>query len=596
MVNITRSRGGNLFSHVGGKPIQCLYALVTLILCGITFYTGVLVGMGMAQTPCEIVMPNKNIEIRPPSLENADIEKIVNQRVSAELSKKGVEPQKSSHPRFTEGVENFAQGIVRVKKDDFTKTFDYGPPMSKGSGGDAEALIFYSSNSAFPSLPEVALNAQNDSGDGISLLTAAEATANCASLNVITTSNGGNHRQCIAIVGNYESYHVQRWMRDINNLETDYNSPLKAVSRGVTTKGGTPFKVPEADHIEKHQKALRSYFNHLDEVIAELKPIAESVARKNTIIVMTCNMGQSELLMNFVCNARAKKLDISNILVFPTDTDTKELAEGLGLATFYDKRNFENMPEREAQNYGDRSFVAMMFAKVVCVQLTSYLGYDLLFQDVDIVWYRNPLDYFHDESNPFYNFDMYFQDDGVRSERYSPTSANSGFYYVRNNPKTRYFFTALLYSSDIIIRSHSHQQALVQLMAEHSSLFGLRVKVLDRDMDEFPGGWHYHQKSGYMKKLMKGDINAEIFHMSWTKNKDNKVKFLQQMGQWYVKKECIGKKMNSIIEDQDSLSKSALVEPCCFVDPEVICHYRDKPSIISCKDSDPIDKGRGSFW
>jgi len=552
----------------------------------------------VAQTPCAIEMPNKDIEIRLPSLENEDIEKRVNQRVIEELSKKDIKPQKSGHPRFTEGVKNFAQGIVRVKKDDFTKTFDYGPPMSKGSGGDAEALIFYGSNSAFPTLPEVALNAQNDNGAGMSLLTAADATANCDSMNVITTSNGGSHRQCTAIVGNYESYHVQRWMRDFKDQKPDYNSPLKAVSRGMNDKGSTPFKVPEANHIEKHQEALRNYFNHLDEVIAELKPIAESVVKKNTIIVMTCNMGQSELLMNFVCNARSKNLDISNILVFPTDTDTKELAEGLGLATFYDKRNFENMPEKEAKRYGDRNFEAMMFAKVVCVQLTSYLGYDLLFQDVDIVWYRNPLDYFHDESNPFYNFDMYFQDDGAHSARYAPTSANSGFYYVRNNEKTRYLFTSLLYNSDMILRSHSHQQALVQLMAEHSSLFGLRVKVLDREMDEFPGGWNYHSKknAGYMKNLLKGDIKAEIFHMSWTKNKENKVKFYQQMGQWYVKKECIGETMNSIIEDNNSLSKSALVEPCCFVDPEVICHYRDKPSIISCEDSPPIDAGRKSFW
>ena len=106
----------------------------------------------------------------------------------------------------------------------------------------------------------------------------------------------------------------------------------------MNDKGITPFKVPKEKDMKKHWDALRNYFNHLDDVISELKPIAEGVAKKNTIIVMTCNMGQSELLMNFVCNARAKSLDISNVLVFPTDEETKELAEGLGLATFYDKR------------------------------------------------------------------------------------------------------------------------------------------------------------------------------------------------------------------------------------------------------------------
>ena len=36
----------------------------------------------------------------------------------------------------------------------------------------------------------------------------------------------------------------------------------------------------------------------------------------------------------------------------------------------------------------------MMLAKVISVQLVSLLGYDMLFSDVDVVWFRNPLEYF----------------------------------------------------------------------------------------------------------------------------------------------------------------------------------------------------------
>ena len=34
------------------------------------------------------------------------------------------------------------------------------------------------------------------------------------------------------------------------------------------------------------------------------------------------------------------------------------------------------------------------------------LGYDLLFQDVDIIWYKHPLDYFKTDTG----FDIYFQE------------------------------------------------------------------------------------------------------------------------------------------------------------------------------------------
>ena len=260
-------------------------------------------------------------------------------------------------------------------------------------------------------------------------------------------------------------------------------------------------------------------------------------------------------------------------------------------------KNFGDMPSGEAKHYGDAAFVAMMLAKVLCVQMVNYLGYDLLFQDVDVVWYKNPLEYFHDPKNEFRDFDMYFQDDGAHTTRYAPLSANSGFYYVRNNQRTRYLFTSLLYNGDQILTSHSHQEALVQLMNEHSSLFGLRVKVLSRDMDEFPGGWHYHRHSkDYMIKVVKEEITPIIFHMSWTKNKDNKLKFFQQMGQWYTNEVCVSHTKSDIMGNHDMAEGDSLIEPCCLAEPNVVCHYRDKPSKIPCRDVDPIDEGRPSFW
>lgn len=99
----------------------------------------------------------------------------------------------------------------------------------------------------------------------------------------------------------------------------------------------------------------------------------------------------------------------------------------------------------------------------------------------------SPIPFFQDENSKISHFDTIFQHDGSNSVRYAPYSANSGFYYVRANKKTQYLFTSLLYHSDLILTWDSHQQALVQLLAEHSSLFGLNVKVFGRDTSMFPG-------------------------------------------------------------------------------------------------------------
>jgi Nucleotide-diphospho-sugar transferase len=171
--------------------------------------------------------------------------------------------------------------------------------------------------------------------------------------------------------------------------------------------------------------------------------------------------------------------------------------------------------------------------QVVCVQLISLLGVDMLFQDVDIVWYKDPMDMFHDKKSPIYFYDMYYQDDGSHSTRYAPYAPNSGFYYIRHNPKTVHFLTSLLMSGDLVLKTFSHQQAMTAVLAEHASLFGLRVKVLSRDEDDFPGGYHFHRKGGeFLREMWEGKRDPYIFHMSWTKSKENKLLFLRQMGEW----------------------------------------------------------------
>ncbi len=120
------------------------------------------------------------------------------------------------------------------------------------------------------------------------------------------------------------------------------------------------------------------------------------------------------------------------------------------------------------RRYGDRIFRSMMYAKVLCVLYPLLLNYDVLFQDVDIVWYKDPMPFFQDMSDPkVANFDVLFQHDGSDQVRYAPYSANSGFYYVRANKRSQYLFTSLLYHSDLIITWDSHQQVLIQVLAEH---------------------------------------------------------------------------------------------------------------------------------
>jgi len=236
------------------------------------------------------------------------------------------------------------------------------------------------------------------------------------------------------------------------------------------------------------------------------------------------------------------------------------------------------------------TFAKLMYVKILAPYLVMMCGYDTLFQDVDVVWHENPLPYFHNKQLSG-TFDAYFEDDGARSRRYAPYSPNSGFYYLRNNNRNLYFLNRLLMSGDEILINHSHQQTMTSVLTEMTSLVGLSVKVLN-PRDGFPGGKQYHHDKAYMLEWMeKKSALPMIFHMCWTANKDDKILYLQQLGEWYLPDDtCSNEQLT------DKRTDVAYLTGCCAAEPIISCHFKDKPSIVKCDDSPDRDKGGKKFW
>ena len=84
---------------------------------------------------------------------------------------------------------------------------------------------------------------------------------------------------------------------------------------------------------------------------------------------------------------------MNNIVLFATDIETYDLASNiLNIQNiFYDESIFGTIPKEYSESYADETFSKIMFAKIYSVHLVSQLGYNFLFQDVDVIWYKNPL-------------------------------------------------------------------------------------------------------------------------------------------------------------------------------------------------------------
>lgn len=273
---------------------------------------------------------------------DAKVEELVQKRVRSlqnlpdRPTPKPESESKSSLVTFPKSTSGYAQGMARTSKLDFFEHFDIGVPMDPIKNKDSDVLFLYNRQKAFPNDYKELSKITDDSS--IPQLETEDAVENCEFLHVILADHGATRNRCTAIVPNYESFHIQNWMRLDEQGKSDANGDFSLVSRGKRDNGRSEFRSPQNKHIRQNWDILESYFKTFDEVTKELKPLLEKVATpKNTVTIMVSNFGQSELLINFVCAAKSRGHDISSIIVFATDPETKELAEGLGLVAFYDK-------------------------------------------------------------------------------------------------------------------------------------------------------------------------------------------------------------------------------------------------------------------
>jgi Nucleotide-diphospho-sugar transferase len=387
-------------------------------------------------------------------------------------------------------------GIKTIDRQSILDTFDMGYPRGP-KGGDGLLINLAKLQPEYLPLRSNAV----------------AATAECDVVKVIQT----NATSCVIIVEGQDEYHVSKWTRQ--------KQSWRPVSRfqGTTVTLQNPPK-PVSTKLLDHM--LQNYLTHLSMTLDKLRPIAARIAKSaNPLVIMVCNAGHVEILLNFVCASRNVGVDLSSYLIFATDLTTKTLVSSWGLSVVYFPNLFptiHNNNDALSVQYGSIPYAHAMLSKVLCAQLISLLGHDFVFQDVDMVPYR--ADYVqHFISFADQHDDLLFQYDhsSVDSPQYQPWSANSGFYYVRSNIRTKYLLTSLLRQGDLILRAKSHQAALSILLSEHSSLFGLQVKVLHNASEDFPGASALFSFCGLLSFVSSpaGDDRAHVLSFPHTHNK-----------------------------------------------------------------------------
>jgi hypothetical protein len=276
--------------------------------------------------------------------------------------------------------------------------------------------------------------------------------------------------------------------------------------------------------------------------------------------LQVANEGVVDLLLNLLCSAKAAGVDTNNFVVFSGQQEYCTLIESLGVKAVLHK-SLGDMPKEAAESYANRVFTKMMWLKVTSVYAALMSGFHVLFQDVDLVWMQDPIPFLVQHEK----YDIIFMDDGARTPRFAPYFTNTGFYFVRNTPKSLHLLHRLSLAVGEIDFTASHQATLIRHMTELQGAFGLQILVLnDR---EFPSGRMYHEQQRYVNDVKKHRVTPYVWHMCWTANRDQKVVYYKDLGLWFLPVTDYGSHMcesaPSLLEHFHRHPGANIYDTCC---------------------------------
>jgi hypothetical protein len=240
------------------------------------------------------------------------------------------------------------------------------------------------------------------------------------------------------------------------------------------------------------------------------------------VVGMTCNDQFSVLLENWAASCSQSEIDCSSsTIVFATDIETHGRAEALGLVSYFDANSSFLQNVRRSGQYGDAAWTEYMFHQNWVIKNLLQAPVDVLFQDVDLVWRRDPRPHLIEQARE--GADVQAMYDGPNT-RFQPLYANSGFMYFRNSPQVRAFWAEVYARHEMVAYYRSQQEPLNILLAAHAHR-GLDVRILEEE--RFANG---HLYCGGRT----APTDPWVMHNSWTKDLAEKLRRYEENELWFL--------------------------------------------------------------
>lgn len=245
---------------------------------------------------------------------------------------------------------------------------------------------------------------------------------------------------------------------------------------------------------------------------------------KTPPVVMAFNSGFSFLFLNWVKSCDKYEIPVrERTIVFAMDKKSSDLAEENGFHVCFDENSGLLKSIGTSVCFGDAEFTKHMFFQNAIIRDMLDTGCDFLFQDVDIVWLRDPFGFFGMNGR----YDIEFMYDGA-NPYHAPMHANTGFIYFHNRPPSRNFWNIIYNNFERVIQFRSQQNPVNKYLGLVSNR-GLSTNILPSDL--FANGHLFYPDPKYECRLPQ---NPAVVHCSWTNDIEQKLKKYKINGLWFL--------------------------------------------------------------
>ena len=245
----------------------------------------------------------------------------------------------------------------------------------------------------------------------------------------------------------------------------------------------------------------------------------------STVAVSSFNAGYGPMFLNWAASCDRHGIPCRDFtILFPTDEEADRMARDRGFVTYFDSGSLGTLPTNAAAKFGDHDFALAMFPKIAVTLDMLELGVDVLRQDMDLVWFENPLPALAARARQE-DLDFLFMRDF--NKLFQPLYYNTGFVFIRNNDFSRFTWKTVFDALPAVLYLRSEQAVVDTVIACYKER-GLRAERLP---EAYVDG----------QLLIAADVDGEplpdpriVAHMSWTVNLEAKIERFEKLGLWYV--------------------------------------------------------------